>query len=868
MRIGRYTALAILLLITISSLPGTAAPVEEPIAYARPGNAAGKPYISGLPAQIMENELYKPELVDPMSAAKALEALNNAYSGLQSPTKPPETIFGPNKPVTVDQSAPFENEPSITANPKDPRNLVVAAHHYMGFGFMASVMVGAYVSFDGGETWEGPVFMELANETTDYVESDPALAAGPSGTFYLAYMSVGNRFVNVSGVVIPLYFSSSIMVARSSNGTSWSSTEVAGPTAEELGQYMMQGISVFTYFLDKEYIAAGPSVDGSNDTVVVAFMKNVEGYNFMTGRYFSNLSIVAVVSNDGGRTWSNQTTISNVYNYAETGEVVQGAMPAVAPNGTIFIAYYYSGDDGFLQGKAEIRLVRSDDGGRTWSKPRTIAVFREIPYFSPGFFRWSASMFPVMDIGPDGTIYIVYVADPPGKDPADVYLIYSKDWGNTWKGPIRVNDDPTEEGQFFPWISVSPDGVAHIIWGDMRRAIAGIGYDVYYARFTPEEGVSKNYIVTDYPSPTVYSFIGDYFNLVATEENVHVVWTDTRSFIKREGPLLFIFADQTVYTAKLGERPEPSVSITPSKLPVNGRSIVEVEAENMPVNAVYVALVEDANLALAPFFLFSDSEGRISEVIVVEPYSRGEYGVVISDYLAIAGYAGDKLTFVDEPLEAVNTGVGEVLGNLQGLGEKIDSGILSIKGVLEGVRVNITLLGGKVDTMTALISDGLNSIEGRIAKISERTMTIETSIGRLEVLLDNRTSMLNERVIKLEDLIGNNVIPSIKLVQTSTGELKAVIDAGFTRIEGKVVELGDGIATIRTGIGDIKVNLDNVKTSIQDSISEVSKKVDEAYNKASEAGAKASKAETYSLITLILVAITMILTIINLARKR
>ena len=886
-------------------------------------------YLTGM--EIKPKPLYNPsELPSEIQGVRGLLAL-----GRQQPlqtggeTGQAAIEFTRNKPVTLDFEEPYENEPSIAANPNNPNNLVVAAHHY---GFR-SILVGAYASFDGGETWTGPVFMPLANETMDFGESDPALAAGPSGSFYLAYMSIGSREFNISGIPVRIFLSSDIMVAVSRDGgLTWNATVAASPDVEFLASLIQRGYYfIYLYLLDKEYIAAGPSIYQGNETVVVAYLQGIEGYG--PQGYFSNLTIMAVVSHDGGRTWSKPVPISKTYNAAETGEVVQGAMPLVASNGTIFVAYYYSGEDGFLQGSAEIRVVRSDDGGKTWSKPVTAAIIPyEISYYAPPFaFRWSASMFPSMDMDSNGTIYISFVADPDGggDDPSDVFLVYSRDWGRTWSEPVRVNDDEPGAGQFFSWLSVDPNGVVHIIWGDMRRAPGNIAYDVFYATFTPEEGVSPNIMVTDYPTFSLYwGFIGDYFNVVATGENVHAVWTDGRSLFKREGNVLFIGADQTIYTAKIGERPEPKISISKSTLPVSGYSIVEVNGSDLPVNAAYGLLLEDLVPLWAP--MFSDENGSLREVVVVTPFSEGEYKISLTDYPAAIGeYGSVMVQYVDTARKAIVEESQAIRGALESSTQVLLNATAKLDNLLGNASVTLSLIKDSLGDVKVLISTGIDTLEGRIVDVGNDVLTVKTSLGELRLSLsslavnmtelmsrasaiesslsglssrvdivsgdlktalsmlgdvstgindvrntlgDVRATLVNvgSGVDTLRSLVEGQVIRELKLITTSTNDIKAIIDTGFSTIEGRLVELTDKTAVIETDLGTLKVNLDTLQVSIKDlgdKASSIESKIDEVSRKTGDVGDSVQKAVNYALASLIL-SIIILLTVIYLIIRK
>ena len=70
----------------------------------------------------------------------------------------------------------------------------------------------------------------------------------------------------------------------------------------------------------------------------------------------------------------------------------------------------------------------------------------------------------------DGNLYLLSSVDPTGPDPLDVHFARSTDGGATWSAPVRVNDDPTDNGawQWFGTMSVGPDGRIDAVWNDTR----------------------------------------------------------------------------------------------------------------------------------------------------------------------------------------------------------------------------------------------------------------------------------------------------------------------------------------------------------------------------------------------------------------
>jgi len=211
------------------------------------------------------------------------------------------------------------------------------------------------------------------------------------------------------------------------------------------------------------------------------------------------------------------------------------------------VAYLDTTLDGVQEGLATIMVASSTDGGQTFDEPRRATVMRELK-FRPrnSSFRWWGAAFPQIAVGPNDEIYVLTTAQPPDKptDDGDIYLLRSLDRGLSWEEPVRVNQDDTERIQFFPSIDVGPDGTLHAMWGDMRDDPQEVRYHIYYSR-SQDQGATWGFEnvdlgintpdtrVTDFASNSLKGFpggrfLGDYFSIAASEEDVYLVWADTR----------------------------------------------------------------------------------------------------------------------------------------------------------------------------------------------------------------------------------------------------------------------------------------------------------------------------------------------------
>jgi hypothetical protein len=586
------------------------------------------------------------------------QAILGSLAPSGSSSQLPQTMFTNNFRVTTNSSLfPLEDEPSIAVRNQTGQFLMVVGANSLSTGLMAS-----YVSADQGTHWEGPVYLPLS-KSSDTFASDPALAVDHSGTFYYAFLSIGFSFFFPSGG------QDDVVVATSADGVHWMNHVAVQRRAS------FSNSTIRSELFDKDYIAVGPNKSNpSVDAVYVTYTDFVDycsfGLSFACGE---NSTIMQVHSVDGGVTWSKPmavspsvTTTSSSFQ-TSSGRLVQGSMPAVAQNGDVYVAYYDSGKYGWLNASASIMVTKSTNGGATFSAPTQAAFIpQQLTFASEGSFccfRWWSSMFPSMDVASDGTVYIAYGARQSkfSLDPADVFLVASTDGGATWSPPNKINDDSTQRAQFFPWLKVSSDRVVHIIWGDMRLDPVGLGYDIFYAEATNHgTTISTNSRVTDVGTDPLFTigFVGDYFNMAVSGNQVYPVWTDGRrglSTIGRE----FLFGETDIFTARLGPRDTPNIALGHS-VPAGYVAPVPVSGSGLPRDAFFLLKMSGVQLLSQTSgisFFFSDDAGDLSNIMIPSSNYYGAYTVELDEWVSGAQLASTTLYVVNtQNLQVLVTG--------------------------------------------------------------------------------------------------------------------------------------------------------------------------------------------------------------------
>jgi hypothetical protein len=172
--------------------------------------------------------------------------------------------------------------------------------------------------------------------------------------------------------------------------------------------------------------------------------------------------IYLVRSTDGGETWSQPHV------QVDDGRLGNHLLPnlVVSSDGTIYATWSYWGGDHIL-------FAKSIDGGETWSRP-SIQVDHV-----PGNYFWNDHS--AITVDESGNVYVTWEAWNYGDSYPDVFFGMSTDGGQTWTNPsVRVNDE-TLNTQYLPILAVDGHWNAYIAWTDSRND----GGDIYFSRTVP-----------------------------------------------------------------------------------------------------------------------------------------------------------------------------------------------------------------------------------------------------------------------------------------------------------------------------------------------------------------------------------------------
>ena len=381
-------------------------------------------------------------------------------------------------------------EVTIAINPKNPDN-IVAASFQAGRPPRPRYASYNYVSMDGGKTWKTvPV-----EDPKGLTQGDDAVYFSNEGTAYHIHLS----FVGIRVPTPPRAESGMLVESSKDGGLTWSESVPA-----------INHVNSVIPFEDKPGIVVDNAVQSKYKGNVYLAWTRFDVYGSSDPDCHSHIYFSR--STDAGKTFAMPIRISDGAGDCRDGDnTVEGAVPAVGPNGEVYVVW---------AGPLGLVFKKSVDGGLTFSKDRVIGQM-------PGGWDFSvegldrANGMPVTGVdlsnGPNkGALYVNWI-DARNGDP-DVFVISSRDGGETWSAPTRVNDDPLKNGrvQFFTWMSVDPvDGSVNVVFYD-RRDTEGALTKVILARSVDGGKTFVNHKI-DQPAfacdPKV--FFGDYTGISA-----------------------------------------------------------------------------------------------------------------------------------------------------------------------------------------------------------------------------------------------------------------------------------------------------------------------------------------------------------------
>ncbi len=451
---------------------------------------------------------------------------------------------GANTKLDCDDPFP-NNEPDIAVNPVAPGHMIASSNDY------GTCCDEFYTTLDNATTWTNG---NMSRNNPQQTGSDPVTVFDRKhGT--AIHSSLNYSFQSSTGEACRGDVVASV---SEDGGITW-----LPPVVVESG--VGCDLSTLQLFNDKEWIVTDntPSSPYYGRTYLTwTKFISVQG-EFRASPIFESHS------DDGGKHWTKSQEISGsnaalctfqVSGPAGQCDESQFSVPTVGPNGTVYVAFLNEQNEALWAPATrffddQYLLVKSTDGGVTWSSPTFIVGLEDgsadYPLNVSGRQSLTGYQLRVNSAGNivaspvDGKLYLVFSDNRNGVHNSpnpitniDVFLMVSSNGGASWGSPTQV--DSGAGNQWFPWVDVNPtNGTIGIIYND-RGSVNGALYVASVTEGTPGSLVKT--VVSATPSDATQSrffragvtgceqcalFNGDYTNIeYGSDGKANMVWTD------------------------------------------------------------------------------------------------------------------------------------------------------------------------------------------------------------------------------------------------------------------------------------------------------------------------------------------------------
>jgi hypothetical protein len=364
-------------------------------------------------------------------------------------------------------------------------NIFTAFEHGTGYAY----------STDGGKTF---IDADRLPESDAGDGGDPLLAVNKTNG-HLYFSTVGSSFFSTNVVQV---------FKSVDNGRTFGTPVNAFPNLPD------------SDFLDKPWMTVDNADGRGNGTI------------YVTANDFSDSDITLLVSEStsDGASWQQQQLASGA---------VEGSNVVVDSNHQAY-AFWWDGN----QAAQRILMKKSDNKGVFGSTATTVATLRTQGIDGGLGLDFRTNAFPQAAVNPEDSnkIYLVYNDQGlAAGDRGDIFFTQSTNGGRSWTKPVKLNDDNTTADQFFPTLTVTPDG-NHIFvtWYDRRNAATPNGnierFGVIGTIDDDTVSFGHNFDYSDAPFPEVFGhdtaassdYMGDYDQATSDNANFYTSFVDTR----------------------------------------------------------------------------------------------------------------------------------------------------------------------------------------------------------------------------------------------------------------------------------------------------------------------------------------------------
>ncbi|TMJ03155.1 MAG: exo-alpha-sialidase [Bacillati bacterium ANGP1] len=444
-----------------------------------------------------------------------------------------------------------QNEPTVAVNPRHPNIIIAGSNDYCAQIVNGDVWAGYYRSTNGGHTWSDSLLPGYPKDTSAAGVASPAHGqCGAAGDPTQAFDTQGRLFYGFICFNRVQPINGSMYVATyDEDGARYVRTVLVArgtPSANFAG-----------VFQDKVNLTVDQTGGARTGYVYVAWAKY--------SGYAPNNVILFSRSTDHGQTFSTPIRVTTGL-FEE-----QFADLAVGTDGDVYLTFRTISHQPSTFDA--VWLVKSTDGGVSWSEPQVVATIT--PFDSDQFGGGDCGDGPfacatgltysrfasLSAVAADETgVHVVWSAENTAGQ-AKIYARNSPD-GLTWPTAATTLDSVASGHQYFPDIA-SANGVITVVFYDSRADTAyaanlppgdtadgknsGGAVDTYVAQSTDGGATWSETKVSTFSSNYNWEthgsrrdpFWGDYIYISAVPGGSYVVFTDSRDLVSGSDPREF-----------------------------------------------------------------------------------------------------------------------------------------------------------------------------------------------------------------------------------------------------------------------------------------------------------------------------------------
>jgi hypothetical protein len=404
--------------------------------------------------------------------------------------------------VRASEGGQPNNENPIATNPANPNDLLTGSNDYN-----CGSIQGFFTSSNGGKTWIHSCMSTLSGDGGD---GDPGVGYSTTGEAFITGIDTGST-------------TAIVMEHSTNNGKTWSSPTVAVPT------YFSGGLT------DKDWLQIDTNANSPYKNCMYISVTQFDSS-------IQNSRITVSHSCNAGKTWSKPIPVEKETFYPT---VSQFSDVAIAGNGTVYATWMIctAGSEYCGNTVASLMISRSNDGGNHWTKPVRIAKVHLAPDNGCCFYgqlpntNERVSEIPATGVDAsggahNGNVYTIMYTWTGSYMKVEVAT--STTWGASWGAPVALAPSSDKHDQFFPWLSVSPDGTVGATWLDRRIDRSNLRYETFGAISTDGGTTfSTNVKIATKPSNPLDDgfgggFMGDYTGNMWSGHVLYASWMDSR----------------------------------------------------------------------------------------------------------------------------------------------------------------------------------------------------------------------------------------------------------------------------------------------------------------------------------------------------